>query len=239
MKNDYPLAINILKLQEHYNFKTTKLDEVVFFEWLVVKRESFGLEKFFYQQSRVFDEVGIRRFRLEKITELFESYGLTISVEGFSNVTHYSVTNLFIETFVLNHVNDSLQNKVLNNLLKLKFKKDKPLSKFQLKKVNNIVDRLNIVYETRRNIYSQNNGVGYKETQLPVNRKTLNQIHQLSLNYKLGAIENGFTAYCDEKIKEPKDSYHLLNHFSTYSKEDNKFSIFERSLHIFNGEYFY
>jgi len=239
MKNRHPLAVNIIKLQE-YDFTKTKLDEVVFFEWLVIKRISFGSETFFYQQRRIIEEVGIKRTRLDTIRGRFQEYGLLIDYGSVYNTCNYTVNIEFIKNFIDVGVKKEFQKPKVLNIEKLDFKKEKPLSKKELKKVKFLTSNLNDLFNKRREIFSDDdNEIKYTYTSMPINEKSYKQLFKLNSVYDIKTIENSFTAYCDEVIKY-KDSIvksNMINHFSSYDFMTERFEVFERYLHFFNLNY--
>lgn len=239
MKNKHPFAVNSLLLQE-YDFNKTKNDEVLFFEWLVIKRISFRRETFFYQQRRVFDEVGIKRARLETIKSKFIDYGLVIENEGFSNTCHYTVSLEFISNFINIGVKKQFQKQKLACIATMDFNKEKPLSQTVRKKTELLISRLNSVFNERRELYSdKNTEIQYTYSSLAINEKSYKQLSRLKSIYDNETIENGFTAYCDDVIqfKDRVSSSHMVNHFSSYDLSAQKFPLFERYLHFYNQNY--
>lgn len=91
VKDKHPLSINILKLQR-YNFNFLKCEEVVFFEFLVVKGASFKYKPFYQSSETIFRETGIRKHSLQTIISRFESLGyISIEIKGMPKVKHFSV----------------------------------------------------------------------------------------------------------------------------------------------------
>lgn len=122
MKN--PLSVRF-KVLEQYDFTKLVIDEVVFFEWLVLKRSSFGSEKFSCQQQRIINEIGIRRRRLTTIKNKFiDLYGLESETEGKKNITHFTVKDLFLKKFVEDNIQVDLQKDLIYKLKNIKFKED-------------------------------------------------------------------------------------------------------------------
>jgi hypothetical protein len=86
-----PTAINILKLQR-YNFDYFTLEEVVFFEYLVVKRRAFGFKQFYHSHATIAKEIGIKKGNLSAILGRFTELGIIeIEVKGFPPVHNYKV----------------------------------------------------------------------------------------------------------------------------------------------------
>ena len=64
---DKPYCTNIINAQ-HYKLKP---DEMLFFEWLLVKYEAFGCKEFYYSLARIEKETRIARRRHEAIIKKF------------------------------------------------------------------------------------------------------------------------------------------------------------------------
>jgi hypothetical protein len=239
MKNKHPLAINILKIQE-YDFSKTKLDEVVFFEWLVIKRISFGTDTFYYQQRRITEEIGIKRTRLETIRTTFLGYGLVIEHSIIYNTVNYTVSLEFIKKFIDAGVKKEFQKPKFLNLGKLHFNTEKPISKNERKKIDDLISRLNDLFNKRRKIYSdKNDEIEYTYSSLPINEKSYKYLLRLKSVYDNETIENGFTSYCDNVImfKDRIVKSNMINHFSSYDLFSKKFPVFEKYLFSFNQDY--
>ena len=116
----------------------TKLDEIVFFEWLVIKRISFGTDTFFYQQRRVTEEIGIKRTRLETLRKLFINLGLVVEYGNVFNTATYTVSLVFIANFIKYGVKKEFQETRSLNIDKLHFNTKKPLSIKDRKKIKNL-----------------------------------------------------------------------------------------------------
>jgi hypothetical protein len=239
MKNRHPLAINILKMQE-YDFSKTKLEEIVFFEWLVIKRISFGTDTFFYQQRRVTEEIGIKRTRLETLRKVFEKLGLVVDHSNVFNTTTYHVSLIFVNNFIKYGVKKEFQKPKSLNIDKLHFNTKKPISVGDRKKIKSLLADLNEVYNKRRKIYNDNNiEQEYTFTGLPVNEKSYKQLNELSKVYEKEVIKNSFISYCDEVIvdKDRVVKANMTNHFSSYDFITERFEVFEIHLHRYNLYY--
>lgn len=95
--NKVPLSVIILSF-EKYNFDFFTNDEVLFFEWLVVKSKSFGLKEFYHSAKQIHDQIGIKRDRLIVIQGKFVHLKIIDLIAkppngGFGNVTHYYVNH--------------------------------------------------------------------------------------------------------------------------------------------------
>ena len=72
MKEELPFAVYIKKLSQ-YNFNFLSTEEVVFFEYLVVKGKSFKFKQFYHSDATVEKETGIRRYKLNAIKYIHHS----------------------------------------------------------------------------------------------------------------------------------------------------------------------
>jgi hypothetical protein len=114
-----PTCVNILKLQR-YNFKFLSLEEVIFFEYLVVKAKAFGFGQFYHSTETISGETGIKRTKLDTIIQKFERLGiLQVEVKGFPKVKHFKVDFEQIHS-LLSRIYQSAENgKLSADMLKL------------------------------------------------------------------------------------------------------------------------
>lgn len=90
-KDKNPMAVNILKLQR-YNFKFFSLEEVILFEYLVIKGSLFKYKPFYHSSATIAQETGIKRNRLETIIKRFIHLKLiSIEKKGMPKVKHWLV----------------------------------------------------------------------------------------------------------------------------------------------------
>lgn len=84
------MAINIIKLQR-YNFNFFKLEEIILFEYLIVKAISFKKE-FYHSSATIEEETGIKRGKLDSILQNFCTLGfISIDVRSFPKVKYFTV----------------------------------------------------------------------------------------------------------------------------------------------------
>ena len=94
------MAVNIRKLQR-YNFNFFTLEEVVFFEYLVVKAPLFKFKEFYHSTATIAKEIGIKRSKLDSIIIKFGKMGLLkVEVKGFPKVKHFSINFEKIRLFL-------------------------------------------------------------------------------------------------------------------------------------------
>ncbi|WP_339660033.1 hypothetical protein [Croceibacter atlanticus] len=91
-KDTHPLAINIQKLQR-YNYDYFNCEEVVLFEYLVIKGMAFKSRVDFYHSSETIrKETGIKKHSLRSIISRFESLGIiSTEIKGMPRVKHFQV----------------------------------------------------------------------------------------------------------------------------------------------------
>ncbi|TRZ41677.1 hypothetical protein [Robertkochia solimangrovi] len=235
----YPLAMNFKNLLR-YDFDKVSLDEVVFFEWLVVKRASMGRKIIWYQNQRVLSETGLKRTRLNTLKAKFiDEYGLIVGNQGLHNTTHYEISPVFIRSFVDSNVHPEHRRNLKDRLVSLKFGQgDLKLSNKEKSYVEDLYSSLNTIYNQRRTIYSEQKGnriFGY--TVLPKNNKSMEGMKRLLERYEKQHIENAFTAFADYHLDRMDSSSHMLNNFVSYKRERDSFPVFENYLNIFNLNY--
>ncbi len=90
-KDKNPMAVNIQKLQR-YNFNFFSLEEVIFFEYLVVKGRAFLFKPFYHSSSTIASETGIKRNKLESIIKKFQALQLIkVELKGYPKVKYFLV----------------------------------------------------------------------------------------------------------------------------------------------------
>jgi len=99
-KDKNPFAINILKLQR-YNFDFFSTEEVVLFEYLIVKAQAFGYKEFYHSTQTISSETGIKRRKLLSILNRFQDLGfLEIEIKGFPKIKYFFVNLLKIQDLI-------------------------------------------------------------------------------------------------------------------------------------------
>ena len=133
----HPLAINIIKLQR-YNFEFLSCEEVVFFEYIVIKGKSFGkIDSFFHSTSTITKETGIKKHSLKTIISSFEKHGIIkVEVKGMPRVKYFKVIYPRIIELLPNIYQLSENGKLQADFSKLLFDFFQPLADSYLKKNN-------------------------------------------------------------------------------------------------------
>jgi hypothetical protein len=86
-----PSSVNFFKMQlyNHENFST---DEIIFFEFLVLKAKSFGYQEFHYSARKIEAEIGMGRSLQERMIRKFVGLGiLQFEVRGCPQEKHFTV----------------------------------------------------------------------------------------------------------------------------------------------------
>ena len=145
-----PTCVNILKLQR-YNFKFFSLEEVIFFEYLVVKAKAFGFKQFFHSTETISRETGIKRSKLDSIIKRFYSLGLiSVEVKGFPKVKYFKLDFEKVFTLLSKIYKSADNGKLSADMLKLLSDFYNPLVETYQKKNNIIrIDNKNIKEEKR------------------------------------------------------------------------------------------
>jgi|GEM_PF-2267356 len=136
-----PTCVNILKLQR-YNFKFFSLEEVVFFEYLIVKAKAFGFRPFYHSTETISGETGIKRTKLDTIIGKFSQLGiLQVEVKGFPKVKHFKVDFERIHALLAQIYQNAENGKLSADMLKLLTGFYNPLVESYQKKNN--IERIN------------------------------------------------------------------------------------------------
>jgi hypothetical protein len=114
-----PTSVNILKLQR-YNFKFFSLEEVVFFEYLIVKAKAFGFGQFYHSTETISSQTGIKRTKLDTIIGKFDKLGiLRVEVKGFPKVKWFHVDFERIHALLAQIYQSAENGKLSADMLKL------------------------------------------------------------------------------------------------------------------------
>lgn len=136
-EDKHPLAINALKLQR-YNFSFFDCEEVVLFEYLVVKGMSFKTRlDFFHSTATITKETGIKKHSIETILNKFKNLGIIdIVVKGMPRVKHFIIIYPKIIELLPNIYQSSENGKLSADFRKVLIDFFQPLAENYLKKNN-------------------------------------------------------------------------------------------------------
>ena len=107
-KKFHPLAVNIMNLQK-YNLNDLTLQEVILFDYFVIKGKSFKFKEFYYCTRKICVETGIKKHSVEKILKKFEELKIL-------NIRRYGMP--VTKYFIVDYQSIAEQLPVLYNLQK-------------------------------------------------------------------------------------------------------------------------
>lgn len=254
---DIPLCCNILRLQSYL----LAPDELILFDWLVVKQISFRYKPFHYSQMRVEDETRIKRTRQEAIIAKFKEWGI-IDVEVRQNEVTKGQVRYFSVLF--NQLSDnSVLEKIISPtaLLYIDFRQYLLYHSEQQSLVLNprkkeedtdttdaeeAYQMLNRIYDERRIMFNEGrltNGVVpdrlKSHTQLQYNKTIAKRLQRLLRRYEGNTIRNSFIAYVDNMLvgKDYVVPTNQMAFFLSYNKEEESFNVFDFYLNKYNLSY--
>jgi hypothetical protein len=252
---EIPLCINILRLKSYL----LPPDELMFFDWLIVKQISFNYKDFFYSQSRIESETRIKRSRQEIIVKKFIEFGIIDSQvrenkETRGRVRYFKVNfDALSDENILCEIISSKEGLFKDFMAFMKYHSSE--QKKSLKTVkkdvidHSVSDRiyklLNDTYERRRIMYNNGELIEKKPkqkksaTQLQRNKIIDRKLQKLSETYDDNTIKNSFIAYIDAIFKEEADPNNLMSYFLSYKEVSGSFNVFEYYLDYFNLNYSY
>lgn len=237
-RDTHPLAVNFKKLQK-YKLTEAKIDEIIFFEWLIVKQKSFGDgNEFFYQQHRVLEEIGLRAARFRAIREKFQELGLEYEVKGNNNMTYYTLTPEFIEAAVTEYVRSEFKEATIRQIVELKVRYNRELSKKEEQRVESLILEIKKQYSIQVREAIRNPKNADIELTIPHNDRTVYQLSTLMKRYSDNAILDSFRAFTDGVIEGDQKPKNVLNNFTTFNSETNSFPVFDHYTLAFNMQYF-
>ncbi len=252
---EIPLCTNIIRLQSY----RLSPDEVVLFDWLIVKQVAFKYQDFHYSQARIEEETRVKRTRQNVIFTLFKEMGFLYSQVRENRETRGRV-NFFRVDFDVLSDKDVLceiinaQAPIFKDFIEymkylsteqrksVREQKNKPVSGISSDRIYKL---LNDMYEKRRIMYNKGDLTGKKPewgksaSQLQRNKHIERRLDRLSQLYDDNTICNAFTAYTDSVLKEEKKPENFMNYFLSYDGTSDSFSVFEYYLNFFSLKYVY
>ena len=252
MKSDsaMPLCVNVMRLQSYL----LKPDEVVFFEWLIIKQAYFQEDSnakngwFYYPFKRIFKEIRISRTRFEAIVELFKGLGfLETKVEGDYKVkgrsTFYKVNFDKVSLCLIKIINPD-DNEYLaswKEYIKLLSKgiKHQKQNKNWKEKAEVYFSNLKSIYNRRIELYNENSNNRKKaKSGFPKSDSILKKIYGLIEEQGINEVNNAFTAFIDNVLSGNEEARHPINLFTSKSEEGD-YPVFAKYLDYFNEHYGY
>lgn len=226
----HPLAINFKKLSK-YDLQKVKLEEVAFFEWLIVKQKSFGENQYFYYQNkRTMVELGVGRTKLESLKAKMVDYGLIIEQRGILNTTHYLVSYDFLSNIIPDVVKKEFQSEFFEEIKTLNFKNADEIDEEDYALTLDLIDELDQLYYERCVAYNRLNPANKLTLgiQLNFDNKTIYQLNLLRHRHNQETIFNSFNAFIDALLYERDRTTHILNNFTSFDSHLNRFPVFGR-----------
>lgn len=252
---EIPLCTNIIRLQSYL----LAPDEVVLFDWFVVKQAAFKFKEFHYSQARIEEETRIKRTRQNVIIGKFKGLGFLSSQVRENKETRGRVNYFKVDFAVL--ADKDVLSEIINEketifrsfMQYMKYlsseqrKSSKPKKEDSLDReiAGRIYELLNRIYEKRRIMYNDGDLTDEKpqraksETQLQRNKPIEKKLIRLSQSYDDNAIGHSFTAYADSVLKGEKSPENFMGYFLSYDDTTESFGVFEHYLNYFNLNYSY
>lgn len=253
---EIPLCVNVLRLLEY----RLAPDELILFDWLVVKQIAFKYKPFHYSQARVEEETRIRRTRQEVIIKQFSELGFLKTDIRVNSVTrgrvrYYSVdfkvladedilmeiisqqSSLFdgFKAYFVYH--SKMQKKSREEVLK-------PAASLNREVADRIYRLLNTTYANRCLYYNEgglNNNQKPKRlksvTQLQRNKPIDRKLAKLAEYYDDDSIENAFLAYVDDILTGKKEPENLMYYFLSFDEVTDCFGVMNHYLNYFALNY--
>ncbi|NDV58402.1 hypothetical protein [Bacteroides sp. 519] len=252
---EIPLCTNVIRLQSYL----LAPDELILFDWFIVKQFSFHYKEFHYSQARIEKETRIKRSRQDMIISKFhELEFLTTEVkdnkETKGRVRYFKIDfEILADKFILSKIINSeheifrafmkyMKYHAAEQKKKTKHKKEEEFSKYAGHAIYHL---LNEVYDKRRVMYNEGKLTSEKPkrakaaTQLQKNKPILKKMAKLTDNYSERAIEHAFIAYTDSVFREEIKPNNFMNYFLSYDSSIESFGVFENCLNNFNLNYSY
>jgi len=233
MKNlnapEMPLCTNIIRLQSYL----LAPDEVILFDWFIVKQVSFGYKEFHYSQARIEKETRIKRTRQDAIMMKFVELGLLQTAVKENKISQGRVRYFSVDFEVL--AEEDILNEIINQddnifgsfLAYMKYhwtqqrkvNKGKEIEFYDKKMVYDIYYLMNQLYDSRRALFNDGKLTGKKpdrakpSTQLQINKSIERKLFRLSQKYNNEAIRNAFMSYTDDILKESIKPNNFMKYF--------------------------
>jgi hypothetical protein len=258
MDNDKPVAVectNIIRLQDYL----LPPDEVIFFDWLVVKEISFKYVQFNYSEKRIEEETRIKRSRQEKIEEKFKQLGfletevkLNKRISSHIRYFYMNLVTLYREDVLSsvirrgsNYFHDwleylyyhaSRQNEISNGISPETFKAHRKI-------VNDLYKILNQTYKQRIEMYNRGDLTdekpkrGKTAVQIPRNKTLEADLFRISEVYDNESIKYAFSAYIDSILTKQINVTAFMPYFLSPKDPLKPYSVMEKYLDKFLKDY--
>jgi len=260
MENDKPVAVectNIMRLQDYL----LPPDEIIFFDWLVVKQISFKYVQFNYSEKRIEEETHIKRSRQEKIEEKFKQLGfleteVKLNKRISSHVRYFYLnlitlyreevlssvirreSNYFHEWLEYLYYHASIQNKISNGISPETFKAHRKI-------IDDLYEILNQTYKRRIEMYNKGDLTEEKPkrgkiaVQIPRNKTLERYLFHMLSTYDSDAIKSAFSAYIDDILTNQIRVKAFMPYFLSPKDPLKPYSVMEKYLDKYIKYYSY
>lgn len=255
-KIEAPMCVNIVRLQDYL----LPPDEVVLFDWLLVKQcYVFHHKSFYYSQRRVEKETRIGRRRFETIVQKFKEQGWLWSEVAPSGTRRSAVRRYLVFYDAIARIlpklvrydtgTYALYKSYLAKMLQMsKAVGAKSIDRLPADVEMEVIalkDRLQAVYELR--VERHNNAVasgrmpGNKRVvaKLPFREGLQSYLRKLIEKYPTDTIERAFVAYCDQVLRGKLRPESFMGYFLHYNAVTDEFPIFNACLDSYVTTYTY
>lgn len=255
-KIEAPMCVNIVRLQDYL----LPPDEVVLFDWLLVKQcYVFHHKSFYYSQRRVEKETRIGRRRFETIVQKFKEQGWLWSEVAPSGTRRSAVRRYLVFYDAIARIlpklvrydtgTYALYKSYLAKMLQMSkavgAKSTDRLPADVEMEVIALKDRLQAVYESR--VKQHNDAVavglllGNKRVvdKLPFREGLQSYLRKLIEKYPTDTIEHAFVAYCDQVLGGQLRPESFMGYFLHYNAVTDEFPIFNACLDAYVTTYSY
>lgn len=255
-KIEAPMCVNIVRLQDYL----LPPDEVVLFDWLLVKQcYVFHHKSFYYSQRRVEKETRIGRRRFETIVQKFKEQGWLWSEVAPSGTRRSAVRRYLVFYDAIARILPKLVRydtgtyALYKSYLAKMFQMSKTVGAKSTDRlpadvemeVIALKDRLQAVYESR--VKQHNDAVavglllGNKRVvdKLPFREGLQSYLRKLIEKYPTDTIEHAFVAYCDQVLGGQLRPESFMGYFLHYNAVTDEFPIFNTCLDAYVTTYSY
>lgn len=246
MKSDslMPLCVNVMRLKSYL----LKPDELIFFDWLIIKQTSFKEESFYYSYERIYEETRISRRRLDAIIKHFKEMGFLCSEAKGSYMAKGKVTFFKVNFNNLLNCLDNIINSEHSEYYTSFYQFIKKLSngEFTQKRGDNWKERgkeyfkkIEEIYNSRIELYNKNHPNARKKLKTGFSKSDIRYRKLYDINDIQGetSVRNAFIAFADAVISgKEEDVRHPLELFLTKS-DNGEYPVFTKYLDCFNVEY--
>lgn len=255
-KIEAPMCVNIVRLQDYL----LPPDEVVLFDWLLVKQcYVFHHKSFYYSQRRVEKETRIGRRRFETIVQKFKEQGWLWSEVVPSGTRRSAVRRYLVFYDAIARIlpklvrydtgTYALYKSYLAKMLQMSkavgAKSTDRLPADVETEVIALKDRLQSTYESRVKLHNEAIASGRMRgnkrvvDKLPFREGFQGYLRKLIEKYPVDTIRHAFLVYCDQVLREQLRPESFMGYFLHYNAVTDEFPIFNTCLDAYVTTYSY